>query len=300
MMRLLIAERLRMQKRRPGILDERGFTIVELLVVIAIIAVLIALLLPALQKARQASYTIQCASNMKLLGVGLQMYAADYQDATPFGGNAYKYSVAWGAIPATGQTGDVNGFDSGWTGDHFAPYIGCHLVKASPQPFWQRPTSLLCPWSLACGEFASLGHNYSNSGNDFEYMAMRLNGGGNEVNFPRLSRLVPIGQTTQTWSTENQQFASPSDICVFFEASASAYFAYPVPTSGYTFYYPVGSSGGIQLDNRHNRGSSNQGANFTFADGHVEYIQDKKTAAAYNFPQGGELGYPGPPAYLSQ
>jgi prepilin-type N-terminal cleavage/methylation domain-containing protein/prepilin-type processing-associated H-X9-DG protein len=275
--------------------DQAGFTLVELLIVIAIIAVLIALLLPSLNKARQSAYTIQCANNMKQLGIGLQMYAADYRDATPFGGSAYKYSVAWGANPATGQTGDTNGFDAGWTGDHFAPYIGCHLVKGT----WMRPTSLLCPWSLACGEFAALGHNYSNSNNDFEYMAMRLNGGGNEVNFPKLSRLVPYGQTTASWTAENAQFAAASDVCVFFEASAYAYFAYPTPTSSYNFYWPTTGTG-VQLDNRHNRGASNQGANFTFADGHVEYIQDKKTAAAYNFPQGGQLGYPGPPNYQAQ
>src|SRR5689334_19337862 len=94
-----------MEVLTPNATRRRGFTLVELLVVIGIIAVLISILLPALNKARESAKRAQCLSNLHQVHTFLAMYAVGYRGAVPLGcissgnagvaeGNNYYISIA--------------------------------------------------------------------------------------------------------------------------------------------------------------------------------------------------------------
>src|SRR4051794_18964131 len=70
----------------------RGFTLVELLIVIGIIALLVAILMPALSRARQQAIQTQCLSNLRQLGMVIQLYANENNDRVPIG---YSGNQGW-------------------------------------------------------------------------------------------------------------------------------------------------------------------------------------------------------------
>jgi prepilin-type N-terminal cleavage/methylation domain-containing protein/prepilin-type processing-associated H-X9-DG protein len=120
--------------------ERRGFTLIELLVVIAIIAILAAMLLPALASAKERAQKARCVSNLHQLGVATQMYVSDNRDFLPAGTHGVSVSAnALWDIPIPMADAFSGGASNLYRGILYCP--DSVLLKSQNQDFWWFYTS---------------------------------------------------------------------------------------------------------------------------------------------------------------
>ena len=245
------AGRLRRQTERMGL----AFTLVELLVVIAVIAILAALLLPALSMAKQSARNINCESNLKQLQLCWHMYADDY--AGVFVPNDW---IATEVMTTNGPANQFNTQTSWCPGDARTDTDTANIQSGLLFHYNTSTAIYHCPSDVSTIEDAN--------GNPLPQLRTRSYNMSQSVNGYPLLLDPTLGLPVDAIQPCFAKFSAitnpaPSQLFVYLDENEvtlqDPQFGYPMANIGYGYWWDMPS-------NRHK-----QGANFSFADGHVEH-----------------------------
>jgi prepilin-type N-terminal cleavage/methylation domain-containing protein len=208
-----------------------GFTLVELLVVIAIIGVLVALLLPAVQAAREAARRMQCTNNLKQIGLAILNYESANKELPPGGlvqaNGTYGHSWWVRILPYCEQGNVYDKFDqkmssSGWLG-FTSPHANRDLLRDVQFPFMYCPSSSLPKLVLTdpahsksnimsptyAGVSGATDHTTAKNKNPTGGADGRVSLGGAFI----VHRGIPLGEVTDG-TTNTMMVAETSDFCI--------------------------------------------------------------------------------------
>jgi prepilin-type N-terminal cleavage/methylation domain-containing protein/prepilin-type processing-associated H-X9-DG protein len=233
----------------PNAQRRRGaaFTLIELLVVIAIIAILAAMLLPALSRAKERSWTIGCLSNLKQLTYCWTMYAGDHNDVVPPNNSVYDVS--------TGQPIPGLDLNQTWCPGNAKADVSTTNVQQGFLFTYNKSVALYrCPADRA-PVYALDGTVHHVPRSRSYNMSQSINGISGE------DPMLPLGHIPSYQRAS--QIKNPASLFVFTDvhedAILDALFGTPLPGSGWDGHW---------FDLPANRHS--QGGVLSFADGHAE------------------------------